>query len=114
MRPDDTVYLRHILDAIALIEQYTAGLDQSGFAKDTLKQDGVIRQLEIVGEATKRLSQSLRTRYPEVPWQVVAGMRDKLVHDYMGVDVETVWLTVTTSLPPFKAQILEILNSLLL
>lgn len=113
MKPDETVYLRHILDAIGLIERYTAGLDQQGFVKNTLVQDGVIRQLEIVGEAAKRLSQSLRARYPDVPWQVVAGMRDKLVHDYMGVEVETVWLTVTASLPAFKAQIREILDTLM-
>ena len=112
MRRDDSVYLRHILDAIALIEEYTAGLDEAAFSRNTLARDGVIRQLEIMGEATKRLSQALRAQNPDVPWQVVAGMRDKLIHDYMGVEEQTVWLTVKMSLPPFKSHIQRILSEL--
>jgi uncharacterized protein with HEPN domain len=112
MRRDDSVYLRHILDAMAKIEEYLAGMDRAAFQASTMAQDAVIRRLEIIGEATKRLSERLRLANPSVPWQDIAGMRDKLIHDYMGVDVETVWLTVGENLPPFKTQVQAILESL--
>ncbi len=112
MRPDDTVYLRHILDAIHPIEGYVEGFDQDHFAQDRLRQDGVIRQLQIIGEATQRLSPATRTQNPHVPWPVIAGMRDRLIREYFGVDVETVWTTVVESLPPLKATIQVILASL--
>jgi len=112
MRPDDAVYLRHILDAIGRIEEYTRGFDLPRFRHDPLRQDAVIRQLQIVGEAAKRVSAILRATHPQVPWQVAAGMRDRLVHDYFGVDVETVWTTVVDSLPPFRSAIAAILESL--
>jgi uncharacterized protein with HEPN domain len=70
-----------------------------------LLQDGVIRQLEIIGEAAKRLSSGLRRRYPDISWQDMAGMRDKLIHDYFGVDLMTVWLTATEDLPTLAESI---------
>lgn len=76
------VYLRHILDAAHWIEGYVSGIDEDGFSRLSLVQDASIRQLETVGEAVKRLSRRLRTEYPEVPWQDMAGMRDRLIHDY--------------------------------
>lgn len=80
MKPDDSIYLQHILGAIKKIERYSQGYDKETFFKDTLVQDGVIRQLEIIGEATKQLSQELRIQYPHIPWQDIAGMRDALIH----------------------------------
>lgn len=77
-----------------------------------LLQDGVIRQLEIIGEAVKRISSDLRSRYPDIPWQDMAGMRDKLIHDYLGVDLMTVWLTATEDLPTLAARINDILVDL--
>ncbi len=85
MKADD-IYLRHILDAIKRIEEYVKGIDEESFLRNYLVQDGVIRQIEIIGEAVKRLSTKLRKKYSQIPWQDIAGMRDKLIHDYFGVE----------------------------
>jgi uncharacterized protein with HEPN domain len=110
-QPEDVAYLRHILDAIARIESHVAGVDWASFEATDLIQDAVVRQVQIIGEATKRLSDDLRLSVRNVPWRMIAGMRDKLVHDYMGVDLEAVWLTVQEDLPPLKSSIEEILGS---
>ena len=70
-----------------------------------LVQDGVIRQIEIIGEATKKLSTGIRERYSEIPWKDIAGMRDKLVHDYFGVDLAAVWDTVKKDIPALKSRL---------
>lgn len=87
---DDTVFLRPILDSIRRIERYLEGLTEHDFLADELRQDAVIRQLSIIGEAVKQLSDEIRNDYPSVPWQDIAGMRDKLMHDYFGVDLGAV------------------------
>jgi uncharacterized protein with HEPN domain len=109
MPRDNRVYLRHILDAISKVETYLDGIDRKTFSEQSLIQDGAIRQLEIIGEAVRRLSRDLRDRHPKTAWQDVAGMRDKLIHDYFGVDLDTVWLTAREDLPILKAQMIEIL-----
>ena len=107
---DDLMYLRHIYDATVQIERYIAGVSEEQFSQTSLLQDGVIRQLEIIGEATKRLSKDLRRQYSKIPWQDIAGMRDKLIHDYLGVDTKTVWLTAKEDVPELGAQVNIILN----
>jgi uncharacterized protein with HEPN domain len=111
MRRADAVYLRHILDAGAQIAEYTEALNEASFSSSSLVLDAVVRQLEIIGEATKHISPELRSKHPEVPWHVAAAMRDKLIHDYMGVEAAVVWETATVSLPPFVAQVRAVLRS---
>ena len=110
MARDDSVYLRHILDAISRIEEYLHGVDEETFYQHYLVQDGVIRQLEIIGEASKRLSREVRASCPNVPWPDIAGMRDKLIHDYFGVDLEAVWLTARDDIPALKAEVSTMLE----
>ncbi len=111
MTKDDAVYLRHIMDAINQIEEYVAGFDYEAFMGSRLVQDGVIRQFEIIGEATKKLSEPLKTLNPDAPWKDIAGMRDKLIHQYFGVDLTAVWETVMQDLPPFKIIIARLISA---
>lgn len=85
MKKNDLVYLDHILDSIGWIEEYTEGMEGPDFLSNKLVQDGTIRQIEIIGEATKNLSKDFREKYPQVPWKDIAGMRDRLIHHYFGV-----------------------------
>lgn len=112
MNRDDLLYLQNILDAIARVEMYVAGFDQENFQNNVLVQDGVIRQITIMGEATKLLSDELRDRYSQVPWRQIARMRDTRIHRYFGVDIEQVWLTVRTDLPTLKAEIARIVDEI--
>jgi len=104
MKSDD-VYIRHIIDSIKKIESYT-NVGKEIFMSTDHWQDATIRNLEIIGEASKRLSNDLKERYPDIPWRSVAGLRDVLIHDYMGVDLETVWNVVQLNLPELKRVLL--------
>jgi len=110
MKKADAVYLKHVRDAISRIEEYTKAVGYDDFIKNSLVQDGVIRQLEIIGEAAKRLSTELKNKYPHIPWKDVAGMRDKLIHDYFGVDIDAVWDTVKKDIPILKKEVKRILG----
>ena len=111
MPRNDIAYLRHILDAIIRIEEYLQGVTEPDFHKRYLIQDGVIRQIEIIGEATKQLSKEARESNPHIPWRDIAGMRDKLTHHYFGVDMEEVWLTAKDDLPTLKLEVEMILKA---
>ncbi len=87
---EDRAYLKHIQDGIATINRYVS-VGYQEFMAHSHWQDATIRQLEIIGEATKRLSPDIRARYPHIPWRRIAGLRDVLVHNYMGVDIDAVW-----------------------
>jgi len=106
----DQLYLRHILDAIKKVEDYVS-IGYQVFISSSHWQDAVIRQLEIIGEATKRLSTELCSQHTDIPWRRIAGLRDVLIHDYMGVDINAVWEITQQNLPVLKARIETILLS---
>jgi uncharacterized protein with HEPN domain len=105
----DEAYLRHILEAADRIARYSA-IGRHRFFDETLYQDAVIRQLEIIGEATKNLSIDLRSRHPDLPWRRFAGLRDVLIHNYPGVNLETVWDVTQSAVPDLKRGVEAILS----
>ncbi|ODA42101.1 DUF86 domain-containing protein [Desulfosporosinus sp. BG] len=105
---DAKVFLQSIFESIEKIESYTfSGKDE--FMKSTLTQDAVIRNLEIIGEATKNIPQDVKEQNSEIPWKQMAGLRDVLIHDYMGISLKIVWNVVQNELPQLKTMIKKIL-----
>lgn len=110
MRSDRT-FLRHILDCIDAVESYVAD-GREAFLADRKSQDAVARNLEIIGEAVKNLSDDLTTEYPNIPWRQIAGMRDRLIHRYFTVSLELVWTVASAQLPHLRGDIVQILADL--
>ena len=108
---DDRIYLLHIRDAIQNIIEYTVEGKESFFV-DRKTQDAVVRNLEIIGEATKRLSASLKDDHSEVSWKPIAGMRDKLIHDYFGINLQLVWDVIERDLPVLRLKVSQLLEEL--
>ena len=102
---EDIVFLNHILECINDIEDYSKGISLSKFVMDKKTHDAVIRKLEIIGEATKNLSEKFRIKHKSVDWRVIAGFRDKLIHKYFGINLELVWEVIKRDLPLLKDQI---------
>lgn len=105
---DARVYLLHIRDAIQKVFDYTAAGRQA-FFDDSKTQDAVVRNLEIVGEAAKNVSDAVRAAHPNIPWKELAGMREKMIHQYFGVDLKLVWDVVERELPALKRSVDEII-----
>lgn len=105
-------YLEDILAAIDDVATFTHGYSSETFAADRKTINAVIRSLEIIGEATKRIPNHLRNQSPMIPWKYMAGMRDKLIHQYFGVDLSIVWTVVKDELPPLRSEIEILLKSI--
>ena len=112
MKPEDPAYLHHILDAIIHIEDFSKNIASASDLRDNpLERAGIERMLTIIGEAAKNLSPQLRKESPDIPWKSTAGMRDKIMHHYFGVDYEAVFETIRNDLPVLKQGISTILSS---
>lgn len=98
MKHDD-VYINHILEAASELSDFIKGLNKNSFMNNKMARAAAVRQIQIVGEATKKLSDETKSKFPDVRWKDIAGMRDKVVHDYFGVDYEAVWQTATVDIP---------------
>ncbi len=102
------IFINHILENIKDIESFTTDLSKEDFFKNKEKQNAIIRSLEVIGEAVKNIPNEFRAQHPEVEWKEAAGTRDKIIHHYFGVNLETVWEIVTVNLPKLKQQMLKI------
>ncbi|MFH1955931.1 MAG: DUF86 domain-containing protein [Patescibacteria group bacterium] len=104
------LYIEDVKDSIQKIEDYTKGLNFGTFAKDAKTIDAVVRNLSIIGEAVKNFPNELKVEYPQIPWKEIAGIRNKAIHGYFGIDEDILWKTIKEDLPPFKKQISEMLK----
>jgi len=112
MHREYKAYLRDILEAIDKIERYTENMNFEDFSDNELIQDGVIRNLEIIGEAVKNLPDDIKKDYSEVEWRKIAGLRDIFIHAYFGVDLEVIWDIVKNKVSELKGMVREILSNL--
>lgn len=112
MKKDPRIFLDHVLESINDIQNYTSGISKEKFLRDKKTQDAVVRRLEIIGEAIKKLPAAFIKKYKKIAWRKAAGMRDVLIHEYFGVNVKIVWKTVEKDIPKLKSALKKILVQL--
>jgi uncharacterized protein with HEPN domain len=102
---DPDLLIEDMLASMRKIERYTDGMDQELFRQDEKTIDAVVRNLEILGEATRQLPEDFTARHADVPWRQIAGLRNRIVHDYFGLDMEIIWEVIQHDLPQFQARL---------
>lgn len=107
---DPIIFIKHIIESINNIEEFCKGLTKTEFRKSKLRQNAIVRELEIIGEAVKNLPEGFIKKYPEVAWKEISGTRDIFIHQYFGVDIDIVWDIVKKDIPVLKKQIKKILR----
>jgi len=105
-------YVQDIFDSIKETKEFIKGMEFEDFVEDRKTINAVVRSLEVIGEATKNIPDSLREKYPQIPWKRMTGMRDKLIHEYWGVDLEIVWEVINNELPSVKPLIQKVLEDM--
>ncbi len=109
---EDFVFLEHMLDSINAVESFSRGLSMEKLISNRLKQSAIVREIEIIGEAAKNISENLKEKHKEVNWKEIVGTRDKIIHHYFGVDMNIVWDIISKDLPVLKKQIVGIRDNL--
>jgi uncharacterized protein with HEPN domain len=110
MPRDYKVSLEDILEASHKVRRYTAGLSENAFRKDDKTLDAVVRNLEVIGEAVKKLPAKIRAKHSQVDWKKIAGLRDILIHEYFGIDVEIIWDILENKLPALEKEVKKIIS----
>jgi len=108
MKRDLILFIEDILESINSIEEFSKNIDKKELISNRLKQSAIIREIEIVGEAVKNIPAFFKEKYPEVPWNKIAGMRDIITHGYFRIDLDAVWNVIKRDLPDLKIKILNI------
>jgi len=111
MTKDPSILLQHILESIALVEEYIGGVSKEEFLQNNELQDAVTRRIEVIGEAVKNIPDKLREKYSDVPWKQIAGMRDFLVHEYFSVDYSLAWEVTQKDIPMLKEVIVKMMRN---
>ena len=110
MKKDSMIFLQHILESIINIEDFSKSITKEKLAKDILKQSAIIRQIEIIGEASKNLPKELTAKHSSVPWKDIIGMRDRVIHQYFDIDIEVIWGVISNDLPDLKKKLIHIIS----
>jgi len=102
---EDIIFIKHILDSIDAIEEFSREMDKKELSSNRMKQSAIVREIEVIGEAVKNISKRLKDEYPSVPWKEIVGTRDKMIHHYFGVDLNIIWNIIKKDLLDLKISI---------